>query len=153
MASDISTIMCELITYANGELKQMHVFMQAHNRENAEGYYFQQTLQCRHNERDGVSNHRRLLCWLNRLFWLRSKKTSKVRVTGLCEGKPPVTSNAENVSIWWRHHDIPRIIHISNHLLWVSVVWLPVNFIQRNFDIAVLPKSLYECHKRDEFAL
>ena len=30
-----------------------------------------------------------------------------IRVTGLCEGKPPVTqrdSNAENVSIWWRHH-------------------------------------------------
>ena len=42
----------------------------------------------------------------------RSKKTSKLRVTGLCEGKSPVTgefpaqraSNAENVSIWWRHH-------------------------------------------------
>ena len=43
----------------------------------------------------------------------RSKKTSKLRVTGLCEGNPPVTgefpaqrvSNAKNVSIWWRHHD------------------------------------------------
>ena len=42
----------------------------------------------------------------------RSKKTSKLRVTGLCEGISPVTSefpaqsaiNAENVSIWWRHH-------------------------------------------------
>ena len=42
----------------------------------------------------------------------RSKKTSKVRVTGLCEGNSPCTgeflaqsaSNAENVSIWWRHH-------------------------------------------------
>ena len=42
----------------------------------------------------------------------RSKKTSKPRVTGLCEGNSPVTgefpaqsaSNAENVSIWWRHH-------------------------------------------------
>ena len=42
----------------------------------------------------------------------RSKKTSKLRVTGLCEGNSPVTgefpaqmgSNAENVSIWWRHH-------------------------------------------------
>ena len=40
------------------------------------------------------------------------KKTSKLRVTGLCEGNSPVTgelpaqgaSNAENVSIWWRHH-------------------------------------------------
>ena len=42
------------------------------------------------------------------------KKTSKLRVTGLCTGSSPVTgeyfvqsaSNAENVSIWWRHHDI-----------------------------------------------
>ena len=43
----------------------------------------------------------------------RSQKTSKLRVTGLCEGNSPVTaefpaqkaSNAENVSIWWRHHE------------------------------------------------
>ena len=42
-----------------------------------------------------------------------SKKTSKLRVTGLWEGNSPVTgefpaqraSNAENVSILWRHHD------------------------------------------------
>ena len=44
----------------------------------------------------------------NRLFKCRSKKTSKHRVTGLCEGNPPVDSphKVENVSIWWRHHDI-----------------------------------------------
>ena len=42
-----------------------------------------------------------------------SKKTSKLRVTGLCEGNSSVTgefpaqraSNAENVSIWWRHQE------------------------------------------------
>ena len=42
----------------------------------------------------------------------RSKKTSKLRVAGLCVGNSPGTgefpaqmaSNAENVSIWWRHH-------------------------------------------------
>ena len=41
------------------------------------------------------------------------RKTSKLRVTGLCEGNSPVTgefpaqkaSNVENGSIWWRHHD------------------------------------------------
>ena len=44
------------------------------------------TLQLRHNERDGVSNHRRFDCLLNRLFRCRSKKTSKLRVTGLCGG-------------------------------------------------------------------
>ena len=42
-------------------------------------------LRWRHNERDGVSNHQRLDCLLSRLFRRRSKKTSKLRVTGLCE--------------------------------------------------------------------
>ena len=69
-------------------------------------------LQWRYNERNSVSNHRRHDCLRNRLFRRRSKKTSKLRVTGLCEGNSPVTgefraqrtSNTENVSIWWRHH-------------------------------------------------
>ena len=68
-------------------------------------------LQWHHNKHDGVSNHQRLDCLLSRLFRRRSKKTSKLRITGLCEGNSPVTgefptqrtSNAENVSIWWRH--------------------------------------------------
>ena len=38
------------------------------------------TLEWRHNERDGVSNHRHLGCLLNGLFRRRSKKTSKIRV-------------------------------------------------------------------------
>ena len=68
------------------------------------------TLQWRHNGRDGVSNHQPHECLLNCLFRRRSKKTSKLRVTGLCEGNLSMTgefpaqkaSNAENVSIWWR---------------------------------------------------
>ena len=50
------------------------------------------TLQWRHNERDGVSNHRRLGCLLNRLLMCRSKEISKLRVTGLWKGGPPVAS-------------------------------------------------------------
>ena len=64
-------------------------------------------LQWRHNEHDGVSNYRRLDCLLSRLFRLTSKKTSKLSVTGLCEGIhrwPKRASNAKNVSIWWRHY-------------------------------------------------
>ena len=69
----------------------------------------------RHSGRDGVSNHQPHDCLLNRLFRRRSKKTSKLRVTGLCADNSPVTgefpaqmaSNAENVSIWWRHHAAP----------------------------------------------
>ena len=42
------------------------------------------------------------------------RKKSKLRVTGLCAGNSPRTgeylaqmaSNAENASIWWRHHVI-----------------------------------------------
>ena len=70
------------------------------------------SLQWRHNGRDSVSNHQPHDIFLNRLFRHRSKKTSKLRVTGLCAGNSPeaddfpaqMASNAENVSIWWRHH-------------------------------------------------
>ena len=70
------------------------------------------SLRWRHNELDGVSDHQPHDCLLNRLFGCRSKKTSKLRVAGLCAGNSPGTgefpaqmaSNAENVSIWWRHH-------------------------------------------------
>ena len=48
-------------------------------------------LQWRHNERDGVSNQQPYYCLLNRLFRHRWRKTSKPRVTGLCEGNSPVT--------------------------------------------------------------
>ena len=46
------------------------------------------SLQWRHNELDGVSNHQPHRCLLNCLFKRRSNKTSKLRTTGL----------------WWRHH-------------------------------------------------
>ena len=70
------------------------------------------TFQWRHNGRHGVSNHQPHDYLLNRLFRRKSKKTWKVSVTGLCAGNSPVTgefpaqraSNAENASIWWRHH-------------------------------------------------
>ena len=60
---------------------------------------------------------------LGRLFGRRSKKTSKLRVTGLCAGNLPGTgefpaqmaSSAENVSIWWRHH-ISGVLHLSQFI-------------------------------------
>ena len=71
------------------------------------------TVHWRHHRRDGVPIHHPQDCLLHRLFKRTSKKTPKLRVTGLCEGNSPVTgefpaqraSNAENVSIWWRHHE------------------------------------------------
>ena len=49
-------------------------------------YEFRSLFQWRHNKRNGVSNHRRLQCLLNRLFRRRWKKTSKLSVTVLCGG-------------------------------------------------------------------
>ena len=74
--------------------------------------HFPRSLQWRQNGHYGVSNHQPHDCLLNRLFGPRSMETSKLRVTGLCAGNSPVTgefpaqmaNNAENVSIWWRHH-------------------------------------------------
>ena len=52
------------------------------------------TLHWRHNDHDGVSNHQPHGCLLNRLFRRRSRKTSKLRVTGLCVGNSPGPVNS-----------------------------------------------------------
>ena len=44
----------------------------------------------RHNGRYGVSNHQPHECLLNYSFKRRSKKTWKLRITGLCAGNSPV---------------------------------------------------------------
>ena len=91
------------------------------------GFSFSSPLQWRHNERDCVSNYQSLECFLNRLFRRRSKKTSKLRVTVVCEGNSPVTSefpaqgssNAETFSIWWIHHAKLQLRQHQNiHLQW-----------------------------------
>ena len=80
-------------------------------------------LEWRHNARDGVSNHQPHDCLFSREFRRRWTKTSKLPVTGLCEGNSPVAgefpeqraSNAENVPIWWRHHG-PSGIWVNYHI-------------------------------------
>ena len=63
-----------------------------------------------HNGRDSVSNHQPYDCLLNHLFRRWSKKTSKLRIPGLCVGTgefpAQMASNAENVSIWWCYHGV-----------------------------------------------
>ena len=66
----------------------------------------------RHNGRDGVSNHQPHDCLLSILFRHRSENVKAPRHWPLCgeltgERWIPaqMASNAENVSIWWRHHD------------------------------------------------
>ena len=56
--------------------------------------WFTVTLEWRHNGLDSVSNHQPHHCLLSRLFGRRSKKTSKLRVTGLCAGNSPGPVNS-----------------------------------------------------------
>ena len=50
----------------------------------------------------------------SRVYSDADKKTSKLRVTGLCAEESPgngefpaqMASDAENVSIWWRYHEL-----------------------------------------------
>ena len=69
-------------------------------------------------------------CLFNCLLRCTSKKTSKLHVTGLvCAGNSLVTcefpaqrdSNAENVSIWWRHHVCIDIRYINVNEF--TIIW------------------------------
>ena len=72
------------------------------------------------------------------------QKKSKPRVTGLCVGNSPGTgefpgqmaSNAENVSIWWRHHGLTEdyIIYTNAGILLIGHLGINVweNVIEIN---------------------
>ena len=99
-------------------------------------------LQWRQEGRDGVSNQHRLHCLLTRLFRRRSKKTSKLRVTGFCEGNSPATDEfpaqrASNVSIWWRHHERKSKV-FEDYLLFIFRM-LP------NLAIQIRVRYVYKC--------
>ena len=69
----------------------------------------------------------RLTVVYSKVYRRKSKKTSKLRVTCLCEGNSPVTdefttqraNNAESVSIWWCHH-VWRDICLNDNSIWLS---------------------------------
>ena len=99
------------------------------------------TLQWRHNGCDSVSNHQSHDCLLNRLFRRRSKKTSKLRITGLCvrgiyrgpvnfPHKWPVTRKMcpfDDIIMSWR---------ILNHLaLFINCLFFQNQAKQYTFDI------------------
>ena len=117
-------------------------------------------LQWRHNELNGVSNHQPRDCLFCRSFRCRSKNTSKLRVTGLFEGNSPVTgefhtrmaSNAENVSVWWRHHGV-FICHNKSrksrrHEMGCWKVYIAVQFGRRCRDACQISEQL-ENSRRD----
>ena len=89
--------------------------------------------QWRHNGRDGVSNQRKSK---------KSKKTPKLRVTDLCAGNSPGTgefpaqmaSDAENVSIWWRHH-------VCLVLLWI--IWYATHIAANRYEDDGMPRERF----------
>ena len=97
------------------------------------------TLQWHHNQYDGVPNHQPHGCLLNRIFRCRSKKTLKLRVTGLCEGSSPVTggfpaqraSNAENATICG---DVIMLINIVS-----------CHGLTKNKRLTIIHKQLWLC--------
>ena len=111
------------------------------------------SLQWRRTGRDGVSNHQPDDCLLNRLFRRRSKKTSKLRVTDHYEGNSSVTgefpaqmvSNAENVSIWWRHHGLLSVCNQA--ITWTNVQLLKIGSRGTNFDRMLIETNKFPLNK------
>ena len=64
------------------------------------------SLQWRHNECDGLSNHRRFDCLFHAQIKENIKAPRHKPLWGEFTGDRPTrrASNAKNVSIWWRHH-------------------------------------------------
>ena len=87
-------------------------------------------LQWRHNKHDSVSNHQPHDCLMNRLFGRRSKKTSKLRVTGLCAGNSPGTGEfpAQITRKMFPFDDV--IMWKFNHCGAGEGTWKKQNFLQ-----------------------
>ena len=121
-------------------------------------------LRWRHNDHAGVSNHQPHGCLLNRLFRRKSKKTSKLRVTGLCAGNSPGTgefpaqmaSNAENVSIWWRHHDMHQLLSnevnkITETFNQIGLITITVKILYSTFRRRLCPYAWTTCTMQSHY--
>ena len=88
------------------------------------------SLQWCHNEPDGISYHWLLSCFLSHLFQRRSKRTSKLCVTGLCEGNPPVTSGFPLTKDQWCENCFHLMTSSWCRLSWACwyLPCLPSNF-------------------------
>ena len=93
-------------------IKCLSIYLSTSHKEGI--IYWVVTLQWCHNEHDGVSNYRRRDCSPNRLFgniktpchWLLWGKLNSPVSGGFSAQR---ASNAEHVSIWWHHRDLPQV--------------------------------------------
>ena len=79
----------QLLKFGNGWVISSHIWFMLRSNFICLG-----ALWWRHNDHDSVSNHQPHECLLKRLFRRRSKKTSKLRVTGLCVRNSPGPVNS-----------------------------------------------------------
>ena len=78
------------------------------NHYNPFQYIDNKPLQWRHNEHDGVSNHQPHDFYSTAYSGTDESKHQSSASLAFVTGDFPAqrASNAENVSIWWRHHDV-----------------------------------------------
>ena len=95
------------------------------------------SLQWHHNGHDSISDHQPHDCLLNRLFRHRSKKTSKLRITGLCVGNftgdrwNPVNS-PHKWPVTWKMFPFADVIMSTTDMVWVQGISV-LEFLFWNF--------------------
>ena len=112
------------------------------------------SLQWRRNDRNGVSNYRRIDCSLIHLSRRKSKKTSKFRVTGLCEGNPPVTGGFPNGPVTRKMFPFDDVIIINAASVFlpqqIFFLWLSCYVVNTRSKYELIP--CHEgCHRTADF--
>ena len=114
-------------------------------------YVFSLTLEWCHNERNVVSNRQPHDC----LLYIKAPRH------WFCEGNSPVTceftaeraSNAENVSIWWRHHVFQPICIVDENLTTVNWIEYDIFVLNIIFVTQMLKWILPTCDEISFFCL
>ena len=139
--------------------------------------YILTSLQWRHNVGDGVSNQQPHDCLLIRLLTAQIKVNIKAPrhwpLWGEFTGEYPEqrASNAENVSVWWRNHDVITIFDVQSDEIqnthatafWSKWIWwrdttvwhltiLGVLYWKRPDDIFIVRKlQIVDCITRNSY--
>ena len=126
-------------------------------------------LHWRHNDHDGVSNHQPHGCLLNRLFRRRSKKTPKLRITGLCAGNSPGPVNSPHkgpvtrkmfpfddviMNMQWNDQNLPHLIpkkkadvdwdSFYRNRITVTMSWINYYFfVEHNYSLMLYLQLVY----------
>ena len=110
-------------------------------------------LRWRHNEQDGVSNHQPYHLFTQPFGKTQIKENTKAprcwplceKFTGTGEFPAQMASNAENISIWWRHHvwiivDNSWAINIDMMII-TMIVYQMKNKNHNMYQITIRPKT------------